>query len=317
MSEKGEGASPPKAGYLGAREENTMLLALLAACTPTESNINQLYPSLVVSPGEVDFGEVVVDYKVSAVVEIINGGRVELDLNEISFTNDFGGVYTLMALEEIEEQDTGVEAMEIPLELPITLAGDERLQLSVSFLPGTYQDYRTALSFSHNDPDQADFELPVTGIGSDGPTPDIELDTQTLDFDVVTPGQPAVKWVTITNIGDGPLTIWDCSARCWHARAAKAASPSRRPSTPLRRRTPKTPKGTARTPWWTRTPRLLRLVSSRKRSRTTTRTRRPSPSWKAGPVGSLMWPMTLTTSRSRCPMPVSYTHLTLPTNREV
>lgn len=186
-----------------------MLLALLAACTPTESNINQLYPSLVVSPGEVDFGEVVVDYKVSAVVEIINGGRVELDLNEISFTNDFGGVYTLMALEEIEEQDTGVEAMEIPLELPITLAGDERLQLSVSFLPGTYQDYRTALSFTHNDPDQADFELPVTGIGSDGPTPDIELDTQTLDFDVVTPGQPAVKWVTITNIGDGPLTILD------------------------------------------------------------------------------------------------------------
>ena len=40
-----------------------MLLALLAACTPTESNITQLYPSLVVSPGEVNFGEVVVDYR--------------------------------------------------------------------------------------------------------------------------------------------------------------------------------------------------------------------------------------------------------------
>ena len=186
-----------------------MLLALLAACTPTESNINQLYPSLVVSPGEVNFGEGVVDYQATAIVEIINGGRVELDLEEISFNKNFGGVYTLMALEESEDQDTGVEAIEVPLELPITLEGDERLQLSVSFLPTTYQDYNTALSFTHNDPDQADFELLISGVGSDGPTPDIELDTQTLDFDLVTPGQPAVKWVTITNVGDGPLTILD------------------------------------------------------------------------------------------------------------
>ena len=186
-----------------------MLLALLAACTPTESNITQLYPSLVVSPGEVNFGEVVVDYQASAVVEIINGGRVELVLKEITFNNDFNGAYTLMALEELAEQDTGTQASEIPLDLPITLDGDERLQLSVSFLPGTYQDYDTALSFVHNDPDQADFELSVTGTGSDGPTPDIELDTQTLDFDVVTPGQPVIQWITINNIGDGPLTILD------------------------------------------------------------------------------------------------------------
>lgn len=186
-----------------------MLLALLAACTPSDTEINQLYPSMVVSPGQVEFGEVVVDYPATAVVEIINGGRVELDLEEIQFTNDFGGVYTLMALEEGDQQDTATEAIEVPLELPITLERDERLQLSVGFLPTTYQDYNTALAFTHNDPDQEGFELPITGIGADGPTPDIELDTQTVDFDIVTPGQPAVKWVEITNVGDGPLTILD------------------------------------------------------------------------------------------------------------
>lgn len=188
-----------------------MFLTLwVLACTPSDTEIVQLYPSLVVSPGEVDFGEVVVDYPATATVEIINGGRVELDIDSLGLSDDHDGVFSIQGLEPQEEGDTGAPET-YALEFPLTLESDERLVLQVDFLPATYLDYATTLQMDHNDPDQQDFALPITGVGSDGPTPDIELDVQTLDFPSVAPGNTSVQWVTISNVGDGDLRITDSS----------------------------------------------------------------------------------------------------------
>ena len=164
-----------------------MLLALLA-CTGPDQEINQLYAQLTLSPVEVDFGEVVVDYKETAVFEVINTGRAPL------------------AVSSIRLQDGGSDVFSVDLE-SLDLQRDERAELSLSFLPKTYLDYADTLVFESNDPDRPVLEVPIVGIGGDGPTPDIAVDTTALDFGVVGPGDAKTAWLTVSNEGDGDLRI--------------------------------------------------------------------------------------------------------------
>jgi hypothetical protein len=163
-------------------------LGALLACNG-DQNFNQLVPEITVSPGSVDFGEVVVDYTETAHLEVINTGRAPLTV-ELGF-GDGGGPY------RVEPSSFG-------------LAAGERQELELSFTPPTYLEYPTELIFQSDDPDNPNLAIPVTGLGGDGPTPDIQLDTTTLDFgEPVAIGDAQTLWFNVSNVGDGDLHITD------------------------------------------------------------------------------------------------------------
>lgn len=164
------------------------MLLLALACNGPDQEINQLFPQLTVSPIEVDFGEVVVDYTETTVFEVINTGRAPLEIDSIAFAEGGQGVY------EVEPASLELER-------------SERAEVTLRFTPGTYLDYSDTLVFNSNDPDYPAIEVPVNGLGGDGPTPDIELDNTALDFGNVPPGEIGTLWVTLRNVGDGDLEI--------------------------------------------------------------------------------------------------------------
>ena len=160
-------------------------LGLLLGCEP-EQQINVLVPELTTSPEALHFGEVVVDFTEEQTVEVINTGQAPLTA-ELAFS-EFGNVYTVEPA-----------SFELPR--------GERIDLLVQFTPATYKDYDTSLVFTTNLPETPRVELAITGLGGDGPTPDIHLDPTSLDFDVVAPGDAETLWFTLSNQGDGDLLI--------------------------------------------------------------------------------------------------------------
>ncbi len=164
-----------------------MLLVLLA-CTGPDQTINQLFPELTISPAEVDFGEIVVDYSETVLFEVINTGRAPLEVSSVTFTDGGQGVFTI--------DSTG-----------FTLERDQRSELTLVFTPPTYLEYSDTLVLESNDPDLPVLEVPITGFGGDGPTPDIEIDVSALDYGTVGPGDAQTKWVSVSNVGDGDLLI--------------------------------------------------------------------------------------------------------------
>ena len=163
-------------------------LWVLLACNG-DQQINQLVPEITVSPGSVDFGEVVVDYTETGRLEVINTGRAPLSVDvELSVDE---GVYV------VEPASFGLEA-------------GERQELELAFTPSTYLEYSADLRFLSNDPETPELVLPITGLGGDGPTPDIDVDETTLDFgEPVAIADTQTKWFTLSNVGDGDLHITD------------------------------------------------------------------------------------------------------------
>ncbi|MEE2750615.1 MAG: choice-of-anchor D domain-containing protein [Myxococcota bacterium] len=167
----------------------TLALAMLLAggCTP-DQGINKLEPKLTFSPVELNYGEVVVDYPTTATLEIINTGRVPLNVSNVYLSESTGDIF----LFESEE---------------MRITEDERQELVVTFTPSTFLDYEDALILESNDPDLPLAYIPITGTGVDAPTPDNAIDPLTLDFGEVEPLSVATLWFTIVNEGDGELRI--------------------------------------------------------------------------------------------------------------
>lgn len=172
-----------------------MLFATLAlfACNGPEGEIRQLYPTMVVSPAEYDFGEVVVDYTAEATIEVVNAGRADLKVTSIEFQEGGAGVFAIEPAEFVLDHDDQDSA--------------NRLELTLSFTPSTYLQYADTLVFHTNDPDAETFLFPVVGLGGDGPTPDIHLDELAIDFGEVIPPDNETIGLELKNVGDGPLTI--------------------------------------------------------------------------------------------------------------
>jgi len=161
---------------------------LAAACTPTETNVSALQPELVVAPDSLDFGEVVVDYQAEERIELINDGMATLEISSISFADGSAGVFGM-------DQD----ALEIER--------GERAVLYVTCLPTTYATYADTIYIESDDPERPLVQVELACTGVHAPTPDIELDPLCIDFGTVEIGVPTTQWATLSNTGDGDLTI--------------------------------------------------------------------------------------------------------------
>jgi hypothetical protein len=174
------------------RRPTAIAVLALAACSGNDTTVNKLQPDLVVATealdsSEVDFGEVVVPYGASQYFQVLNAGRAPLEVSSIALADD-EGVFTLS-------------------EASLTVEQDEAVSVQVDFLPATYLPYSTEIILLSNDPDEPEKRVPLLGEGVDGPVPSISVDPLTLDFGDVAAGSSSTLWFTVTNVGDGPLSV--------------------------------------------------------------------------------------------------------------
>ncbi len=165
-------------------------LALAAACGGSDTTVNQLYPDIAVAPESVDFGDVVVLYDATQTIQLVNAGRATLEVSSIAVEGNDDAVFNVYP-DSVE------------------LAPDDSMGVDIGFAPATYLLYERDLVVKSNDPDTPELRVPLRGEGVDGPVPDISLSTNSLDFGTVPVGSTEVLYFTITNVGDGDLTIGD------------------------------------------------------------------------------------------------------------
>lgn len=165
-------------------------LAMAWGCNgELNNNINKLNPDIIVAPGEVEFGDVVVLYDAEQVIQVSNAGRAPLNVIDMYVEGDADGVYTI----------TPTSVSELP--------PDESIGVGIVFAPATYLPYDYDLVIVSDDPDSPEYRVPITGEGVDGPIPDISLSPASLDFGLVTSGDTAPMVFYINNDGDGDLIV--------------------------------------------------------------------------------------------------------------
>lgn len=164
-----------------------ILAALLQACGPSDTEVAKVYPEAATSLTVLDFGDTPVAYSSTMSFDVINSGPVTLHVSDVAV-------------------DDGMGAYEL-LSAPAEVGAGERESLAITFHPPDYTDYAGTVTFTTDDPDNPELTVALTGHGIPVPTPDIAVDTTSLDFGTVAPGEVGTKWVVVSNEGDGTLEI--------------------------------------------------------------------------------------------------------------
>ena len=168
--------------------QTTPILLLLAACAGggTQNEIVAYKPDIAVAPSTVDFGEVVVDYTDSQLLRVVNAGKADLTISDMTISDNEDGVFTIT-------------------ETALVIPKEETVAVELRFAPATFIEYARTLTITSDDPDSPSFDVPLVGLGGDGPIPDIALDPAIIDFG--SPAGASTQWFTIQNTGDGDLVI--------------------------------------------------------------------------------------------------------------
>ena len=163
------------------------MLTLILGCSGPETNIQQIYPNLVVSTEVVDFGEVLIGTTKTQSMQMINAGSGPLYIQDISLSDE-GGAFTLLSR-------------------PEELGSDEISELQLEFFAQDHQSYTQEILIQSNDEERPELIITLSGEGGDGPQPNIRLDQSNLDFGDVAQGDEKLLFFTITNQGDASLQI--------------------------------------------------------------------------------------------------------------
>ena len=171
------------------------LLPLLMACSGgPETSINKIEPKMSVAPTELDFGVVVVGETVEQTLQIVNTGRVALDITEIVVSEDDDGSFTI----------TPGSAT-----VGSTLDEANNLTIGVAFRPASIADYTRTLVIRSNDADSPELEVPISASGRAVPVPDIDVGDGIVDFGSVLPGATSQAFLDLRNVGEAPLLVTD------------------------------------------------------------------------------------------------------------
>jgi hypothetical protein len=174
------------------RKAALVLATLMAACSGApESSINKIEPKMSVAPAALDFGVVVQGVTVEQTLQIVNTGRVDLDITEIAVV-DNDGSFTIT-----------------PTTATVGSALDEsnNLTIGVSFTPAAIADYTRTLIIRSNDGDTPDLEVPIAASGRAVPVPDIDVGDGLVDFGNLIPGDRSQAFLDLRNVGEAPLLV--------------------------------------------------------------------------------------------------------------
>lgn len=181
-----------------------LALPLLAACsdydlqwqkdnpdTPIETDtdnpvITGDHPDITVEPATLDFGSIPVD--------------CPTDYEVVTITNDGNELLEIDALEMV---GTGNSAFDIK-GIREDLAPGESYTVKINFTPQAWVTYDVALQVVSNDPDEGEYEMPVTGVGAE----DMIYEDR---FQQALPSTVDVLWI-IDNSGSMSDTVDDLQA---------------------------------------------------------------------------------------------------------
>ncbi len=164
-------------------DENPVFLVLDGSEMPV--------PDIVVDPLSIDFGQVDIGHSNTHTVFVDNIGDANLDVTAVTLTGS---------------TDFSVSAAAMPgVIIPFGQA-----TAYVTYAPSDDVDDSATLTFVSNDPDEPAVDVLLTGEPT--PYPDIDVDPWTVDFGGVRMNTSEFEWVTITNVGDADLEIYNCQA---------------------------------------------------------------------------------------------------------
>ena len=150
-------------------------------------------PDIVVSPLELDFGEVEVNMEVVLPIIIRNEGDADLIVQ-----------HPLVGGDECFGSDPG-EWDEVIIE------PDDSFETCALFFPGEVGEFEGTLTITSNDPDEGEVVVALSGIGIEPPSPHIIVTPDTLDFGEVGIDHYLNLLITINNVGNDDLTVSDIS----------------------------------------------------------------------------------------------------------
>lgn len=149
---------------------------------------NGTQAGLGVNPNPLDFGNVNINTMASLPLTLTNTGDGELTISAIG---DPLAPYT------VDNGSCGV--------LPIVLAPSAQCDLDISFAPAVIGPVMATFDLTSNAPSSPD----TVTLNGNGVQPQLMLDLDEIDFDIVTVGVTDVVSLVLMNVGDGDLTITD------------------------------------------------------------------------------------------------------------
>lgn len=159
-------------------------LAVAALACPGGS-VNRVQPQLRLPESTVDFGNVPVLNEKQLSVPLVNVGRATLKVNSVALGVDDGVFRVVSSVEEVASGNTE--------------------QLVVSFTPLAQAPYANALVIDTDDPENPQFEVALTGVGSTAAK--LEVSPTMLDLGRVPECAGAVAQVTLTSRGSADVII--------------------------------------------------------------------------------------------------------------
>ncbi|NIR52820.1 MAG: choice-of-anchor D domain-containing protein [Aliifodinibius sp.] len=114
----------------------------------TGTGVESEVPDIEVEPASHDYGEVIVENSASQTFTIKNEGMAELSVEKIELRGEY-------------EQEFALESRETPFKL----APDDSQDIFVAFRPACEGTREATLVITSNDPDEKEFEVPLSGLG--------------------------------------------------------------------------------------------------------------------------------------------------------
>jgi len=153
--------------------------------------ICNVYPDIMISSPDHDFGTVLVDMTSYWTLFIYNIGGNDLNVSAII-------------------SDNGVFATDFYP--PAVIAPDSWLEVEVSFTPNAPELFEGTLTIISDDPDEGSIDVALTGEGSTVPFPDISLPDSEHDFGEVLVGENETWEFSIHNVGSTDLEVTEISS---------------------------------------------------------------------------------------------------------
>ena len=161
-----------------------------------DEDLEQLYPEVVVTPSEIDFGEQRVGVESSAKFQVGNIGNTFLVLKDVS-------IEPLQSESSDDFVDVTGSAFSLT-NLPEEISVDGAEEGTIYFNPPTQGRFGAQIVIESDDVERPFVRVPVYGAG--GP-PRIEAIPEELDFGIVNEGPGASRIIQLKNIGYDDLHI--------------------------------------------------------------------------------------------------------------
>lgn len=183
----------------------SLLLALFTVVGCTEYEVKETNngpddlvedgePDIDVTPMEINFGDLEVGQsaELTQVVTIANVGTEDLHIRSVQIS-DLGAPFSIGAV--------GTVLLPTPGD-----GGTSSTEFTVTFTPETAGPIDVRVRIESDDPDEPVVEVVITGRGI---APIIEINPQEYDFGSLYVGCDATQEITITNVGNATLEVYD------------------------------------------------------------------------------------------------------------